>query len=161
MSKFIVSNKKPIFENFSGKWMFISNGMDQIEIFYPTLDNIEGMKNNGFNYVVKGFKNKLEFVKFRRLMKNLGVSSLKFVQSYIGNERTCEIIKYKLCGNEINPQSISLNPVLFEVLDKDDFEKLIHRECYYKQYKKYIKILQDELFELLSKGRIEKLELII
>ena len=161
MNKFKVISKKFIFENFSGKWMFISSGMDQIEIFYPTLDNIKGMKNNGFNYAVKGFKNKLEFVKFRRLMKKLGVASLKFVQNYVGNERTCEIINSKLCGECIDPQNIACNPVLFDVLDKEDFEKMRCRECYYKQYKKYIKILQDELFELLSKGRIEKLELII
>lgn len=161
MNKFKVINRKFIFKHFNDKWMFISNGMDQIEIFHPTLDNIEVMKDNGFNYVVKGFKNKIEFVKFRRLMRKLNIAALKFVLNYVGSKRICEIINSKLCGDCISSQDIVHNPVLFNVLDKEDFEKMECREYYHKQYKKYIRILQDELFKFLSEGRIEKLELII
>ena len=151
--------------SFTKMWMFISKDFNQIEICDPTLENIEFMSRNGFKYVIKGFKSRVEFREFDQLAFKIGMSSFKFTQHYIGNKVICDAINSILSGNEMpsaeDIQNGISNNCLFDMSNKQDVERRKQTKIYYNRYIGYVNLLKKRLNNLVKDNRVNINKVII
>lgn len=145
-------------------WMFINSDCTQIEILSPTLNGLEMMNKYGLTYVVKGFKNILEFSKWDHLRFKLGLTSMLLASRCLGSKFMSDTI-VSFFNNEPLPNSEEIKQAiddnqLLPITNKREEKRILEREYYLREYNKYSIIVHRELFTLIKQHRLETLTLI-
>lgn len=142
-------------------WMFTDIHMSRIEILSPTLDNLNMMKEHNMLWVVKGFRNPLEFKIFDHLRVEHGVSSMMFASRSLGSDIMLKAITSML-NNEPMPSKQEVEEAaedsrFIPVVDGQSEKRIKEREKYRKLYAKYSSILYKKVNCLFRQGRVEYL----
>lgn len=142
-------------------WMFTDIYISRIEILSPTLDNLNIMKEYNMLWVVKGFRNPLEFKIFDYLRVEQGVNSMMFASRSLGSGIMYKAITSFLY-NEPMPSTQEIEKAVEDnkflpVVDEQSEKRIKEREKYRKLYEKYSRILYKKINRLFRQGRVEYL----
>lgn len=142
-------------------WMFTDIHTSRIEILSPTLDSLNMMKEYNMLWVVKGFRNPLEFKIFDYLRVEQGVNSMMFASRSLGSALMYKAIT-SLLYNEPMPSTQEVEESaeesrLISVVDEQSEKRIKEREKYRKLYEKYSRILYKKINRLFRQGRVEYL----
>ena len=142
-------------------WMFTDIHISRIEILSPTLDNLIMMKEYNMLWVVKGFRNPLEFKIFDYLRVEQGVNSMMFASRSLGSGIMLKAITAML-NNESMPSKQEVEEAaedsrLISVVDEQSEKRIKEREKYRRLYEKYSRILYKKINCLFRQGRVEYL----
>lgn len=142
-------------------WMFTDIHTSRIEILSPTLDSLNMMKEYNMLWVVKGFRNPLEFKIFDYLRVEQGVNSMMFASRSLGSGIMYKAIT-SLLYNEPMPSTQEVEESaeesrLISVVDEQSEKRIKEREKYRKLYEKYSRILYKKINRLFRQGRVHYL----
>ena len=145
-------------------WMFFDNDLTQIEILPPKLETLEMMKKYDLSFVVKGFKNIVEYSKWERIRLKFGMATALlltrcFSEKFLVNTLT------SFANNEPLPDSYEIkkeveNNSLLTITSDTDEKRILERDRYAREYRKYSLIFHREVVKLIKQKRLERLELI-
>ena len=144
-------------------WIFTDIHISRIEILSPTLDSLIMMKEYNMLWVVKGFRNPLEFKIFDYLRVEHGVSSMMFASRSLGSGIMLKTITSML-NNQPMPSTQEVEEAaeesrLISVVDEQSEKRIKEREKYRKLYEKYSRILYKKINRLFRQGRVEYLHI--
>jgi hypothetical protein len=145
-------------------WMFLDNDFTHIEILPPTLENLEMMQEFGLTYVIKGFRNIVEYSRWDHLRFKFGISSLFLATRCLGNQFMSDAI-VSFFNSEPLPNSGEIaqeieNNRLLPITNPKEEKRIIEREYYLREYRKYSIIIHRELVKLIKQNRLERLSIV-
>jgi hypothetical protein len=143
-------------------WMFTDSDVSRVEILPPTLDNLNLMKESHLWWVVKGFKNPLEFKVLDNLRVEQGVNSMMYASRSVGNELIFRAINAML-NEEPLPSKTEIDQYVeankfIPVMDAKSEKRIKEREHYKRLYEKYSILLHRRIFHLIKQGRVGLIE---
>ena len=89
-------------------WMFVDNDFTQIEILPPTLDVLKMMSDYGLTYVIKEFRNIVEYTEWDNLRYHFGTTSMFLMTRCLGTRFVSDAL-VSFMNNEPLPDSKDIN----------------------------------------------------
>ena len=146
-------------------WMFFDNELVNIEIAKPTLENIEMMKRLGLDYVVKGFKNFVEYRRFDRIRIEYGVSTMMFISRCVGNKFIASALTDFMNGESLPSKDEIDSEIddhrLTDMNDDIAVKRMNEREMWKRKNALYSVIIHRMMYDLIKQGRVFPLEFMV
>ncbi len=146
-------------------WMFFNNEGTQIEILKPTLDALEMMQKYGLCFVVKGFRNLIEFEKFNKIRIEYGMSTMMLASRCLGSSFMSNA--FVSCMNqEPMPDDDEIiaeieNNRFLSIRNEKEEKRIKEREYYRRRVEKYSFLFHRMIYNLIKQGRVERLNIIV
>lgn len=143
-------------------WLFLDSEMGMMEILPPTLDNLNLMREYSLFFILKGFKNPLEYNVWNKLRINHGFCSMMYASRSVSLNLILDALNSMINDQPLPSrqqvrQSVEENR-LTTIGDNNSERKVMEREKYRKLYNKYSLILHRYVVGLIKQGRLEMLE---